>query len=87
MEYICQHCHANLDEGDIFEHFFLEYNNYEKALNEAKQYGWSETNKIHFNRSVIIQSEYCEQFVICPDCENIEPFQISNKKNDKKNDK
>ena len=51
MEYICQHCGANLDDGDIFDFFFLQYNDHEKALEVARQYGWSETNKIHFNRS------------------------------------
>ena len=74
MEYICQHCGTNLDDGDIFEYFFLEYNDYEVAIKIAKEYGWSETNKIHFNRSVIIQSEYCSQIVICPDCEKSDPF-------------
>ena len=30
MEYICQHCGANLDDGDIFDFFFLQYNDHEK---------------------------------------------------------
>jgi DNA-directed RNA polymerase subunit RPC12/RpoP len=74
MEYICQHCNANLDDGDIFEYFFVKYNDYEKAIRVATQYGWSENNRIHFNKSIIIQSEYESQYVICPDCGKKEPF-------------
>lgn len=72
--YVCQHCSANLDEGDIFEHFFLEYRDFTKAMTSARHYGWSETNQIHFNRAIIIQSETCPQYTICPDCEQIDPF-------------
>ncbi len=78
MEYICQHCGANLDDGDIFEFFFLQYNDREKALEVARQHGWSETNKIHFNRSIIIQTEGCPQYDICPDCDMAEPFVNNN---------
>jgi len=78
MEYICQHCGANLDDGDIFEFFFLQYNDREKALEVARQHGWSETNKIHFNRSIIIQTEGCAQYDICPDCDMAEPFVNNN---------
>jgi hypothetical protein len=74
MEYICQHCGANLDDGDVFEYFLLEYKDYEEATRVAKQYGWSKTNKVHFNRSLIIQTEYCSQTVICPECEKNDPF-------------
>ena len=30
MVYICKHCGADLDLGDVFEYFFLEYNDYTK---------------------------------------------------------
>lgn len=75
MDYICQHCNANLDEGDIFEYYLLCYSGDQKrALETAKDYGWSETNKIHFNRSVIVQPDKSPQYVICPDCKQKEPF-------------
>ncbi len=74
MDYICQHCSANLDGGDIFEYFFLKYNDYEKAIQIAKRYGWSETNKIHFNRSRVIQYNNRPQCTICPDCQKNDPF-------------
>jgi DNA-directed RNA polymerase subunit RPC12/RpoP len=74
INYMCQHCGANLDEGDIFEHFMLQYEDRVKALEVAKKYGWSETNKIHFNRSVIVQPDRGEQYIICPECNTKWPF-------------
>ena len=50
MDDTCQHCGENLDGGDIYEYFFTRYMNHKKALEAAKGYGWSETNKIHFNK-------------------------------------
>jgi hypothetical protein len=78
MEYICRHCGVDLDLGDAFEYFLLEYNDREKAMQIARQYGWSETNKVHFNGSIIIQSETCSQYTICSNCEEKDPFQTSN---------
>ena len=69
----CPFCKTNLDEGDIFEHFMLKYNNREKALSSAKSYGWSETNKVRFNRSVIVQPDRSPQYTICPDCKKVLP--------------
>ena len=74
MEYICQHCNADLDNGDVFKHFFLQYKNYAKALESASSYGWSETNKVHFDRSVILQCKNGTQYTICPDCKEKNPF-------------
>jgi len=74
MEYICQHCGADLDEGDIYDFFLKKNNDPLEALKIAGYYGWSETNKVHFNRSIIIQSEKCPQYMICPDCEEKDPF-------------
>jgi DNA-directed RNA polymerase subunit RPC12/RpoP len=68
MDYNCQHCGSNLDDGDIFEYFLLKYNDHAKALQTAKLYGWSENNKKHFNRATIVQSETEEQYTECPDC-------------------
>ena len=67
----CPYCKANLDEGDIFEHFLLKYNDREKALCSAKRYGWSEINKVRFNRSVIVQPDRLPQYTICPDCKKV----------------
>jgi len=55
MGYTCQHCSADLDEGDILEHFLVKYGDYKKAREIAGLYGWTETNKIRFNRSIIMQ--------------------------------
>lgn len=74
MEYTCQHCGANLDEGDILEHFLLEYGDYTKAIETAMLYGWTESNKLHFSRSIIIQPEKGSQYTICPDCEKKQSF-------------
>lgn len=74
MEYICQHCNSNLDEGDIFEYFLLEYGDKIKAREIAIQYGWTETNKIHFNRSIIMQPNIGLQYTICPDCNKKDPL-------------
>jgi len=74
MEYLCQHCGTNLDGGDIFEHFMLEYKDRVKALASAKAYGWSETDKIHFNRSVIVRPDREPQYEICPDCKKKWPL-------------
>lgn len=74
MEYICQHCKADLDEGDILEHFLLEYGDYTKAIETARLYGWSEANKKHFIRSLIVQDNKGPQYTICPDCEKIDPL-------------
>jgi hypothetical protein len=72
--YICQHCSSNLDKGDIFEHFMSLYNDNRKAMKAAILYGWSEADKIHFNRSIIVQSEHSSQYTICPDCKKRDPF-------------
>jgi hypothetical protein len=74
MEYSCQHCNVNLDEGDILEYFLLKYDDYEKAIKYSRQYGWSDTNKIHFNRSIIVQPNKGLQYTICPDCKKKDPF-------------
>ena len=72
--YLCQHCGSNLDNGDIFEHFMSLYKDARKAMNAAVLYGWSETNKIHFNRSIIVQPDRLPQYTICPDCKKPDPF-------------
>lgn len=76
MEYTCQHCGSNLDEGDIFEHFLLEYGgDHIKAKKTAIFYGWTETNHKHFDRSIILQPNIGLQYTICPDCCKKNPLQ------------
>lgn len=67
MDYLCQHCSENLDGGDIYEHFLKSMNHIE-ALESAKKYGWSETNKIHFTKAIIVQPDSSPQYSICPKC-------------------
>lgn len=74
MDYTCQHCKANLDCVDILEYFLHVYSgDRKKAFSSAQGYGWSETNKIHFNRSVIVQNKD-SQWTQCPDCKQKEPL-------------
>ena len=74
--YTCQHCSANLDNGDILEHFMSKYqNDLTHAMASASSYGWSVTNKLHFNRSITVQPENDSQYEICPDCNKIDPLQ------------
>lgn len=75
MIYICQHCKSNLDEGDILEHFMSIYVDINKAKEIARLYGWTEINKKHFDRSIIVQSnDGLSQYTICPDCKNKDPL-------------
>ena len=74
MSYICRHCGANLDMGDVFQHFYKQYNDYTKAIQAARNYGWSEKNQVHFTRSVIVQKEQGKPFEKCPECNNKDPF-------------
>lgn len=69
MDYHCKHCKANLDQGDIFDHFLKVYDgDKKKALETARMYGWKETDKKHFRRDIIVQPEGKPQYNICPDC-------------------
>ena len=74
MDYHCRHCGADLDGGDIYEHFLLAEGNPIEALRIAKMYGWSETDKRHFKKSVIVQPEGKPQYVECPECKQKDPF-------------
>ena len=71
--YECRFCKSDLDGGDIFE-VFLKQMDREKALKSAKAYGWSETNKIHFNKAIIVQPDSETQYIICSYCKNKDPL-------------
>jgi hypothetical protein len=65
----CVHCGANLDRGDVLEHYLRAHSgDVMKATTAASAYGWSETSRIRFSRSVIVQPETGPQFVQCPEC-------------------
>ena len=67
----CLHCCADLDKGDVLEHFLKAYQgNVTRASEAAAGYGWSETNRVRFNRAVIVQPENGPQFVQCPECKH-----------------
>lgn len=74
MEYTCLHCLSDLDRGDVLDHFLKTCENPDKAVAMATNYGWSDTNRVHFTRSVIVQPEHGVQYTICPDCKKINPF-------------
>jgi hypothetical protein len=73
VSYVCKFCSADLDGGDIFE-YFLKQMDRKTALEAAKGYGWSETNKIHFNKAIIVQPDRGEQYTICAYCKNKDPL-------------
>ena len=70
----CRHCGANLDKGDIFEHFMSVYDNEARSRESASNYGWSDTNKKRFSRAITVQPENGEQYTICPECKKRDPF-------------
>lgn len=74
--YHCKHCDANLDKGDIYQHFRNKYpqKSDEEIRKIAGRYGWSETNKLHFLASVIVQPEGYTQYNMCPACKGKEPL-------------
>lgn len=73
--YTCRHCRANLDEGDVLEHYLTEYpGNRDRAMTSAKLHGWTETNRVHFNRAYIEQPPVGPQYIRCPDCGIKDPF-------------
>jgi hypothetical protein len=70
----CVHCGADLDRGDVLEHYIRAYaGDVRRAAQAASAYGWSETNRVRFTRSVIAQPEHGPQFVQCPECKNTLP--------------
>ena len=75
--YNCHRCNSNLDDGDIYEYFFEHYKkNHERALKSAQFYGWTETNRKHFLRSIIEQPPSGPQYTLCPDCGIKDPLTI-----------
>lgn len=74
MSYNCQHCQAELDNGDVFEFFLKQTKDADLAEKNAKLYGWTETNRIHFQKAIIIQPTSGPQFVICPYCREQDPL-------------
>lgn len=74
-DYRCRHCGADLDKGDVYEVMLVQYGgDAKRALQAAKAYGWSESKRIHFNRSVIVQPDGRPQWVECPDCKGKDPL-------------
>ena len=71
MDYLCRHCYSDLDAGDVLNHFLKFYRS-DKAIRYAKKYGWTSVNRLHFDRSIIIQGE--QEYRICPDCGERDPF-------------
>jgi hypothetical protein len=70
--YICCHCGANLDLGDVFQHFYKKYNDYSKAIKTARSYGWSETNQVHFTNAILIHDKTDQEK--CGKCFTLNPF-------------
>jgi len=75
MDYHCQHCGVDLDAGDVYQ-VIMEKFCYtpDQALIAARAYGWSETNKIHFLKSIIVQPDREPQYEECPSCKGKWPI-------------
>jgi hypothetical protein len=74
MDYHCRHCGEDLDAGDIYEVLLQRYGDPQRAFDAARMYGWSEIDRIHFKKSVIVQSEGREQWEECPKCKGRDPL-------------
>lgn len=72
MSYNCQHCQADLYNGDIFE--VLKQINPETEEKKARLYGWTDTNRVYYKKVIIVQPTG-PQFVICPYCRKKDPLQ------------
>lgn len=73
--YNCKHCNADLDAGDILDHFIKVHNgDREKALQTASAYGVTETNRKHFKYEIIIQPRDGPQWVECKFCGGLDPL-------------
>lgn len=72
---ICRYCTETLDGGDVFEVLRERYPDRTDAQIErdARQYGWTKEDPIHFSHEVIIQPDKEPQFTICPACNGINP--------------
>jgi len=61
-------CHEDLNADDIYEHFLRTEGDEEKALRAARAHGWTESNKLHFTKAVIVQPDREPQYEVCPKC-------------------
>ena len=73
MNYLCRHCNANLDGGDIFEQLRKEPEYAHYTFNEliiaSLDYGWTMYNRKHFTREFVVKG-----LTICPECDGIDPL-------------
>jgi hypothetical protein len=76
----CRYCNFDLDGGDIYETLKvhpLYMDRLDREIRKmAKSYGWTEENRLHFDKSVIIQFDQREkeQITICQTCKGISPL-------------
>jgi hypothetical protein len=79
----CRYCNFDLDGGDIYEVLKvhpLYMDRLDREIRKiAENYGWTDENKLHFNKSIIIQfnEHHKEQVEICPMCKGISPLDKS----------
>jgi hypothetical protein len=67
----CQHCGADLDDGDIFDRLRAKYPDKDDASIEeaARCYGWTPRERKRFSRAIIFQPLDGGQYMKCPDCD------------------
>lgn len=79
----CRYCNVNLDRGDVYEvlrnHPLYQDRTPLEISKIAQRYGWSPSNKIRFDRQILLQTneEGRDPFKICPDCKGIAPLDAS----------
>ena len=76
IEAICRHCHADLDDGDIYEKLKMMFNliyNDDEIRRLASLHGWTPENRIRFTRELQVYTER-EHYLMCPDCKGYEPL-------------
>ena len=78
MDYLCRHCNANLDGGDIFEQLSKEpeyaHYTFSELVIAALDYGWTVNLRKHFTHELLMKYINGSQAVICPMCEGVDPL-------------
>lgn len=73
----CPNCGFNWDAGNIYEQLASLSCNIGKTEGEIKKlaenYGWTEVNKIHFTKTIAIETKDGKTFIKCPEmrCQHV----------------
>ncbi len=69
----CPNCKAELDDIDIYQHFYEQYKDEAKAIESASHYGWTKESPICFSRCIGIYCREQDRTIQrqCPDCDHV----------------